>query len=178
MLSGLSKLYKYTEDPDLIKSAQNLIDSVLSSPLVPDNTSILVETCDPARTCSQDQWMFKGIYFEHLGYFLEDLVGLDELSLETKTALLQKYNNLIQANAAAVWDVARGPDGKVGNWWAGPPGNQVQRQVSVETHGSGIAAIACAVRINKLMQSLEAGNVGINAPPPVAGIEVEHPQSS
>ena len=158
-MSGLSKLYKYTGDEDLIMAAQNLIDSVLGSNLVPDNSGVLVECCDPSGTCSQDQWMFKGVFFEHLGYFLEDIATLKELDSSTRTSLLQKYSNFIYANAAAVWDVARGTDGRIGNWWAGSPGNQIQRQFSVETHGSGVAAVACAVRVNKLLESLRSTNI-------------------
>src|SRR5213083_1933036 len=107
ILSGLSGLYKYTGDKELIVSAQNLIDSVLASYLVPSKSGILVESCDPFRTCNQDQWMFKGIFFQHLAYFLEDLVGLEEISVSAKKALIQKYSCFIQANACAVWDVAR-----------------------------------------------------------------------
>jgi len=136
----------------LITAAQHLIDSVLSSHLV--HSGVLVESCDPGRTCDQDQWMFKGVFFQHLGYFLEDIVVLDEIQLSSKSALVQKYDDFIQANAYAVWNVARGGNGKVGNWWAGPPGDGIKRQVSVETHGSGVSAVCCAVRVNRLLKSL------------------------
>src|SRR5271170_7817685 len=138
----------------MIEAAQNLIDSVIASSLVPTDSGVLVESCDPSRTCDQDQWMFKGVFFQHLGYFIEDIVGFDELQLSTKKDLVQKYSNFIQTNACAVWEVARGEDGKVGNWWAGPPRDQIRRQVSVETHGSGVSAICCAVRANQLLESL------------------------
>src|SRR5271170_5936698 len=143
VLSGLSKLYKYTGDEALIKAAQNLLGAVLASPLV-TSSGILVESCDPSGTCNQDQWMFKGVFFEHLGYFLEDISTLKELSVATKNVILQKYSNFVHANANAVWE-GRGSDGKVGNWWAAPAGNQNQ-QTSVESHGSGVAAVCCAVR--------------------------------
>jgi predicted alpha-1,6-mannanase (GH76 family) len=77
ILSGLSKLYKHTGDPSLLTSAMNLIDAVISSPLlVPSNNGILVESRDPTGTCDQDQWMFKGIFFQHLGYFLWDISNM------------------------------------------------------------------------------------------------------
>ena len=155
-------MYKHTGDEGLITAAQSLIDSVLGSNLVPDNSGVLVECCDPSQTCNQDQWMFKGVFFEHLGYFLEDIATMDELDSATRTALVQKYSNFIYANATAVWEVARGTDGRIGNWWAGPPGNQIQRQVSVETQGSGVAAVACAVRVTELLQSLERTNITRN----------------
>src|SRR5579859_3651551 len=121
ILSGLSGLYKFTGDESLIKAAQKLIDSVLLSYLVPTEAGVLVESCDPFRTCNQDQWMFKGIFFQHLGYFLEDMAMLEEVSIATKTRLVEKYQKFIQANACSVWDIARQKDGKIGNWWDGPP---------------------------------------------------------
>jgi hypothetical protein len=103
--------------------------------------------------------MFKGVFFQHLGYFLADIAALDGLEASTRRDLLRKYDTFITANAHAVWDVARGEDGKIGNWWEGPPGDQLQRQVSVETHGSGVAAVCSAVRMNRLLESLEETNV-------------------
>lgn len=153
ILSGLSGLYKFTGDEQLIIDAQNLIDSVLESYLVPTTSGILVESCDPFRTCDQDQWMFKGIFFQHLGYFLQDLTELGELDVTTKQQIREKYHGFIQTNACAVWDIARQKDGKIGNWWDGPPNEEIQRQVSVETHGSGVAAILCAVRVGQLLES-------------------------
>jgi len=158
VLSGLSGLYKHTEDFGLIEAAQNLIDSVVASPLVPTDSGVLVESCDPSRTCDQDQWMFKGVFFEHLGYFLADIAALEGLEVSSRRDLLEKYRGFIAANAHAVWDVARGEDGKVGNWWAGPGGGEIERQVSVETHGSGVAAVCCVVRLNRLLESLEQAN--------------------
>jgi hypothetical protein len=69
--------------------------------------------------------------------------------------LLRKYTDFIKANANGVWEVARGENGKVGNWWAGPRKGSIKRQVSVETHGSGVAAVCCAVRLDCLSKSLE-----------------------
>lgn len=134
-------------------AAQRLIDSVLTSSLVPSNSGVLVETCDPLGTCNQDQWMFKGIFFQHLGYFLEDMISLEELNINTKKTLLQKYTDFIHANASSVWDV-RGSDCLIGSWWAAPCQSEI-RQVSVETHGSGVAAAYCAVLMGNLLQSVE-----------------------
>ena len=167
VLSGLSKLYKYTGDEGLFKAAENLIDSVLASPLVPTNSGVLVENCDPTGTCNQDQWMFKGIFFEHLGYFLADIAGLAELQVTTRRALLQKYTNFIHANASAVWE-GRGSEGRVGNWWAAPTGSQIQRY-SVETHGSGVAAVCCALRVDELLHSLESTAEGLTLTSQVDG---------
>src|SRR5271170_518993 len=155
VLSGLSKLYKYTGDEGLIKAAQNLLAAVLTSPLV-TASGILVESCDPFGTCNQDQWMFKGVFFEHLGYFLADLAVMDELPVETRLNLVQMYQSFVQTNAQAVWDVARGQDGVIGSWWAATQGGP--RQVSVESNGSGLAAVCCAVRVDKLLESLHAGS--------------------
>ena len=161
LLSGLSGLYKFTGDDQLIVTAEKLVDSVIASYLVPNENGVLVESCDPFRTCNQDQWMFKGIYFQHLGYFLEDLARLEELNISTRKGLVQKYSNFIQANACAVWDVARQKDGKIGNWWDGPAGEEIRRQVSVETHGSGIGAVLCAVRIGALLEMFEEKEVQV-----------------
>jgi predicted alpha-1,6-mannanase (GH76 family) len=155
LLSGLSGLYKFTGDTELLKSAQQLIDAVLSSYLVPSSSGVLVESCDPFRTCDQDQWMFKGIFFQHLGYLLEDISQLGDLSLSTRKSIIAKYSAFIQANACAVWEVARQKDGKIGNWWDGPPGEEIRRQVSVETHGSGVGAVLCAVETGNLLGQLE-----------------------
>ena len=127
LLSGLSGLYKFTGDEQLIVTAENLVDSVLASYLVPNETGVLVESCDPFRTCNQDQWMFKGIFFQHLGYFLQDIAGMEELTVLTKKGLVTKYSNFIRANACAVWDIARQKDGKIGNWWDGPAGDEIRR---------------------------------------------------
>jgi hypothetical protein len=155
VLSGLSKLYKYTGDENLIRAAQSLLAAVLASPLV-TSSGILVEICDPYGICNQDQWMFKGVFFQHLGYFLADLAAMDELPVQTRLNLVQVYGRFIQANAQAVWDVARGQDGAIGSWWAATQGGP--RQVSVESNGSGVAAVCCAVRVDKLLESLRTGS--------------------
>jgi len=126
-----------------------LIDSVLASPLV--SLSVLVESCDPSLTCDEDQWMFKGVFMQKLGYFLTDILEIHHLDNSTKLRLLQKYENFVQSNADAVWDFARAPDGKFGNWWAAPPGNQSQLLFGVETTGSAVAALWCAVQVNQLL---------------------------
>ena len=155
ILSGLSKLYKYTLDPEIFNAAQNLIDSVLASSLVSTPRGILVESSDPSWTSNQDQWMFKGIFFQHLGWLLEDLVGTPGLDVATKKKILQKYSNFVKANASAVWEVAQGNDGLVCAWWEAPGGSINKNHVSVETHGSGLAAVSCAVRVDRLIQLLE-----------------------
>ena len=80
------------------------------------------------------------------------MTSLEELHVSTKKGLLQKYTNFTHANASSVWEV-RGQDGLIGNWWAVPFGSKI-RQVSVETHGCGVAAVCCAVRLDQLLQSL------------------------
>lgn len=155
MLSGLSKLYKHTGDENVLKAAQNLLDAVLASPLV-TSSGVLVESCDPSGTCNQDQWMFKGVFFEHLGYFLADMATIDEIPLPIRLNLVRQYGSFVQANARAVWNVARGQDGKIGSWWAAVQGGP--RQVSVESNGSGVAAVCCAVRVDKLLESLHTAS--------------------
>jgi len=66
---------------------------------------------------------------------------------------VQKYARFVYTNASAVWNVARGSDGRFGNWWAG---QSEQRQVSAETHGSGVAAITCAMRVEQLFERLQS----------------------
>jgi hypothetical protein len=155
VLSGLSKLYSYTGDDSLITAAQDLIDSVIASPLV-SNHGVLVEACDQGGTCSQDQWMFKGVFFEHLGYLLSDIGNLQSVPIATRLALVQKYAGFVHANATAVW-ASRGADGMVSSWWDGPSGGQ--RQVAVETQGSAVAALTCAVSVDKLLQALGPSSI-------------------
>jgi hypothetical protein len=158
VLSGLSKLYTYTGDDSLIAAAQHLIDSVIASPLVPSIDGVLVESCDQGGTCNQDQWMFKGVFFEHLGYFLSDIGNLQSVPI----ALVQKYAGFVHANAEAAWN-SRGPDGMVSSWWDAPTGRQ--RQVAVETQGSAVAALTCAVRVDKLLHTLSpSGTIAVHHP--------------
>ena len=48
----------------------------------------------------------------------------------------------------------------VSSWW-GSPGNGESgiRQVSVETLGSAVSAVMCAVRVDELLMMLEGNNV-------------------
>jgi hypothetical protein len=100
--------------------------------------------------------MFKGVFFEHLTYFLTDIVVSQYSDLSTKRRLVQKYGKFIHANAQAVWKIARDPSNDtIGNWWAGPPGEKVHRQFGVETTGSGVAAICCEVLVEQLLRTLD-----------------------
>jgi hypothetical protein len=139
----------------MFRAAESLIDAVLTSPLVPSDSGVLVESRDPSGMCNQDQWMFKGVFFGHLSYFLRDMVAFPELHSSTKRALLRKYSQFIYANASAVWNDARGMDGKISSWWAIPRGENAPRQMSVETLGSGLSAVSCAVLVDTLLESLE-----------------------
>jgi len=139
----------------MFRAAENLIDAVLTSPLVPAESGVLVESRDSSGTCDQDQWMFKGVFFQHLAYFLQDMAALPELHPSTKRSILQKYSGFIYANSSAVWNNARGMDGRVSSWWAIPREENGPRQMSVETLGSGLSAVFCAVLVDKLVQSLE-----------------------
>ena len=152
MLSGLSKLYNYTKDVSFLHAAESLIDSTLASGLV--NTSVLVEGCDPSLTCDEDEWMFKGVFMQELGYFLTDVVETQYLEQSQKLQTLAKYDRFIHANAEAVWNVARAPNGTFGNWWGAPPPYRNKLQFGVETMGSGVAALLCAARVDQLSLSL------------------------
>jgi hypothetical protein len=152
----------------MLTAAQSLIDSVITSPLV-DSTGVLTESCDPSSTCNQDQWLFKGVYFEHLGYFLEEIVTLDKIDISLRRDLLKKYAPFVFINASSVWNVARGADGKIGNWWGGPA--DAKRQFSVETQGSGFAALTCALRVSKLLEKVEISFP--SAPGPQIPIHIE-----
>lgn len=83
--------------------------------------------------------------------------SFEEISVQSRKSLLEKYLPFIEANACAVWDIAKQKDGKIGNWWDGPPKEEIRRQVSAETHVSGVAAVLCAVRATGLLQSFEKG---------------------
>jgi len=144
----------------MFRAAESLIDAVLTSPLVPVDSGVLVESRDTSGTCNQDQWMFKGVFFEHLAYFLQDMAALPELHLSIKRSILQKYSGFIYANSSAVWNNARGMDGRISSWWAIPPEENVLRQMSIETLGSGLSAVSCAVLVDKLLQSLD-GATGV-----------------
>ena len=152
MLSGLSKLYNYTKDVSFLDAAESLIDSTLASGLV--NSSVLVESCDPSLTCDEDQWMFKGVFMQELGYFLTDVVEIQSLEYSKKLQTLAKYDGFIHTNAQAVWNLARAPNGTFGNWWGAPPTYRNKLQFGVETMGSGVAALLCAARVDRLLLSL------------------------
>jgi predicted alpha-1,6-mannanase (GH76 family) len=152
VLPGLSKLYNYTKQTAYLRAAESLIDSVLASTLV--TSDVLVESCDQSHTCDEDQWMFKGVFMQQLSHFLTDIAEIHHLSSSTKKQLLRKYKSFVTANAQAVWDFARAPDGKFGNWWAAPSGEQSQAQFAVETTGSGVASLWCAVQIDRIQGSL------------------------
>lgn len=81
---------------------------------------------------------------------------MQEITLDTKKALFQKYSAFVRANAKAVW-ATRGADGEISSWWDGPSGSK--RQVAVETQGSGVAALTCAVRLDKSLHSLEQSSI-------------------
>ena len=161
LLPGLAKLFNITGDISLLTSALSLLDSVILSPdLIPgspitalsdSSLPILVEPGDSAHSTNQDQQLFKGIYFLHLSWFLTDITHSPRLSLTDKKAILNKYAGFVMSNAEAVWTNARGQNGQVGNFWGGEAGEVV----TVETHGSGVAAVLCAVRVNQLLLEVE-----------------------
>jgi hypothetical protein len=80
----------------------------------------------------------------------------------TRRTILQKYTPFIHANATAAWS-SRGRDGTISSWWDTPRGDRDDdiarrwiRQVSVETLGSAVSAVMCAVRVDELLRMLEA----------------------
>lgn len=100
--------------------------------------------------------MFKGVFFEHLEYFFSAIGELQTVPIATRLALVQKYSGFVHANARAVW-AATGTDGEVSSWWDGPSGGH--RRVAVETQGSAVAALTCAVRLDKLLHSLQPSSI-------------------
>ena len=91
---------------------------------------------------------------QDLAYFLTDVVEIRELEYSGKSRILGKYDGFIHANARAVWDVARAPNGTFGNWWAPPPAYLNSLQFGVETMGSGVAALLCAAQVDQLYLSV------------------------
>jgi hypothetical protein len=104
--------------------------------------------------------MFKGVFFQHLGYFLDDMAKISEINVETRRTLLDKYANFVHANASAVWNIRNSSNGISSYWAAGPiVANQTVPPVTVETQGSGVAAATCALRVDNLLHSLQQGGV-------------------
>ena len=83
--------------------------------------------------------MFSGIFFHRVRYFLEDVIKLGELSFSICESLLQKYINFIQANARGVWGIVRQKYSDILNWLDGPAGEDIRRQVSVDTHRTRVS---------------------------------------
>src|SRR5262249_27369509 len=143
----------------IFRAAENLIDSVIGSPLVPSDSGILVECGDMEGRCNQDQQMFKGIFFGHLTYFLSEVATLQTLTVGTRKGVIAKYADFVYLNAGAVWNQARNDEGQIGAWWDVPGRPHPCQVYSIETHGSGIAVLICALKVGELLQKLESDGI-------------------
>lgn len=104
VLGGLVELAKLNPDPSLIAMAHNMATAAITS--LVDANGILHDSCEPAR-CGADAPQFKGI-------FVRDLVAL------CVAYPRPAYKSFVEANADAIWDKSRGPDGRLGLVWSGP----------------------------------------------------------
>jgi predicted alpha-1,6-mannanase (GH76 family) len=126
VLGGLVELAKLNPDPSLIATAHDIAGAAIRS--LVDANGILHDSCEPAR-CGADAPQFKGI-------FVRNLVALHAAFPRPA------YKSFVEANADAVWDKSRSPDGRLGLVWSGPfGGNDASSQSSALDALIGAAAM-------------------------------------
>jgi len=140
LLSGLRGLWEATGDTSYLTDGYALVETVINatgwharSPLQAGQwaglgrNGIMEDYCDAPANCSQDNQVFKGIYFHHLDLFCEPLPtstrlvpGLTKLApsaLASKHAgMCASYTLWIEHNAHAALST-RDASGIIGGWW-------------------------------------------------------------
>ncbi|KAB5591563.1 hypothetical protein CTheo_4992 [Ceratobasidium theobromae] len=108
ILHGLRLLYKATGDHSYIDEALVMLDAAHKFK-VKEGTDILAEGCDISGTCNVNQVGFKGLFMQHLQYFLE---------VVNDPKITAKYSDWIGLQAQAVNQYACQSDGHLGSiWW-------------------------------------------------------------
>ena len=149
VLSGLRRLWEATGDTLYLTDGYALIETVINAtgwyaPTAAQATQwaglgrngIMEDYCDAPANCSQDNQIFKGIYFHHLDLFCEPLptsapliAGLTSVaSSELATEHLTKchgYAPWIEHNAHAALST-RNSSGIIGGWWGATYVNKTQ----------------------------------------------------
>jgi hypothetical protein len=140
ILSGLRGLWEATSDTKYLSDGYRLIATVINATgwnaanaadaaewAGLGRNGILEDYCDAAATCSQDNYIFKGVYFQHLSQFCQPLPtekplveGVTHLAsaalAEHHDQQCQSYAAWIQHNAHAALST-RNNFGIVGQWW-------------------------------------------------------------
>jgi hypothetical protein len=140
ILSGLRNLWEATSDDTYLADGHALIETVIDATGWNAHNSttaaqwaglgrngVLEDYCDAPATCSQDNYIFKGVYFTHLDAFCRPLPtttplidGVTYLATATLAGehyrRCQSYAKWIQHNAHAALST-RNDFGIMGEWW-------------------------------------------------------------
>ncbi|KAK3109793.1 hypothetical protein LTR53_016565 [Teratosphaeriaceae sp. CCFEE 6253] len=150
MLPGLRGLWEATGDSSYLVDGYNYIKSAINATGWNPRTGewaglgrngIMEDYCDAAASCSQDNQIFKGIYFHHLALFCEALpnatpliAGLTHLASPELAAshagTCESYVEWIQHNAHAAL-ATRNESGIMGGWWDASYANMTQESFVV-----------------------------------------------
>ncbi|SMQ51744.1 unnamed protein product [Zymoseptoria tritici ST99CH_3D7] len=149
ILSGLRGLWEATSDTKYLSDGYDLIAIVINATgWNADSASaaaewaglgrngILEDYCDAPATCAQDNYVFKGVYFQHLSQFcrplptetplVEDFTHIAPPELaDAHDAKCQSYASWIQHNAHAALST-RNETGIMGEWWGAAYVNRTQ----------------------------------------------------
>ena len=106
---GALEVYKATGNASILARARQLADAGTTSPVLVSN-GILVESCDPANSCDDNQNQFKGIFMRYLA----------ELNGATGGA----YNAFVTRQADSVWNADRDSLNRCGERWNGATPNE------------------------------------------------------
>ena len=149
MLSGLRQLWEATGDTTYLDDGYALVATVINAtgwyaPTTSEamqwaglgRNGIMEDYCDAPANCSQDNLIFKGVYFHHLDLFCEPLPtdkplvpGLTHLASADLAVghenKCRSYVPWIEHNAYAALST-RNDSGIIGEWWGANFLNQTQ----------------------------------------------------
>ncbi|KAF2772473.1 Six-hairpin glycosidase [Teratosphaeria nubilosa] len=149
ILSGLRGLWEATGDSSYLTDGYAYIATVINATGWNSRSwseagqwaglgrnGIMEDYCDAPANCSQDNQVFKGIYFHHLDLFCEPLPTTTPLvpgltytassALATQHAnSCNSYTQWIEHNAYAALST-RNDSGIIGGWWGAPYVNKTQ----------------------------------------------------
>ncbi|KAK4539678.1 hypothetical protein LTR36_010441 [Oleoguttula mirabilis] len=149
LLSGLRQLWEATGDTSYLTDAHGYVETAINATgwyaHSPEQAvqwaglgrnGIMEDYCDAPANCSQDNQVFKGIYFHHLDLLCEDLprstpliAGLTNLASAPLAAehagKCASYVPWIEHNANAALSTRNGT-GIIGGWWGASYINKTQ----------------------------------------------------
>jgi hypothetical protein len=123
-IGGLVELWRATGVTSYLDAARRLADAAMSRLT---SGGVLVESCDAANSCDDNQKQFKGIFMRYFG----------DLANATGSAT---YRAFAQKQADALWGADRDSLNRVGERWAGGTPNVTDWR----TQASGLEAVLAA----------------------------------